>query len=358
MQKTFHILSLPHTQLTGEYVSCAYTMKALKLAKMMDRLGHTVYLYGSEDFDIEGTHIIPVTCITKSMQLGVFGRNDHTKNFYKIDWEPNSPHWTVFNSNAVKEISKTIKEKDFILTFAGVCQKQVADAFPKHMTIEAGIGYTGTFSKWRVFESYAHMHYVHGDQKDDDVKFYDTVIPNYYERSEFPFSENKEDYFLFVGRLIDRKGYRIAQDVCERLGKRLVVAGQGEFSGYGEYVGTVDAEKRGELMSKALGLFVPTTYLGPFEGVHAEALLCGTPVITTNAGVFTETVVNNVNGFRCDTFRDFINAATEVESWSPLKRAGVQSRAQDSFSMEAVAPLYNSYFDRLLEVWDEGWYSL
>lgn len=358
MKKTFHVLSLPHTQLDDSYVSCAYTMKALKLAKMLDSLGHLVYLYGSEDFDIEGTGIEPVTCISKTRQKQIFGENDHRKNFYKIDWEPGSLHWTEFNSNAIDEISKRIKEKDFILTFAGVCQKQVADAFPNHMTVEAGIGYTGTFSPYRVFESYAHMHYVHGDQRDDNVKFYDTVIPNYYDRAEFPFSEDKEDYYLFVGRLIDRKGYRIAQDVCQKLGKRLVLAGQGQFGGYGEYVGTIDAKQRGELMSKALGLFVPTTYLGPFEGVHAEALLCGTPVITTNAGVFTETVTNGVDGYRCDTFGDFVKAAIEVEKWGPTKREAILHRAQGRFSMEVVAPMYDKYFDRLLDLYADGWYTI
>src|SRR5690606_33001501 len=117
--------------------------------------------------------------------------------------------------------------------------------------------------------------------------------------------EERGGYYLFVGRIIDRKGYRIAQEVCEKLGKRLILAGQidGKFQGYGDYIGTVDTKKRGELMSKAIAVFTPTTYIGPFEGVHVEAQLCGTPVITTNFGVYTETVETEVNGYRCNTFK-------------------------------------------------------
>ena len=32
------------------------------------------------------------------------------------------------------------------------------------MTVEYGIGYNGTFAKYRVFESYAHMHKIWGAQ--------------------------------------------------------------------------------------------------------------------------------------------------------------------------------------------------
>jgi glycosyltransferase involved in cell wall biosynthesis len=132
---------------------------------------------------------------------------------------------------------------------------------------------------------------------------------------------------------------------------------RGYFSGYGEHVGVVGIEKRGELMSKAKAVFVPTTYLEPFGGVHAEALLCGTPVITTNFGVFTETVVNGENGYRCDTFRDFLAATKAVEKFSVAKRKKIRAAAQNRFSTDIVALKYQNYFDRLYDLWGDGWYS-
>lgn len=357
MKPQLHILSLPHTQLTHEYVSCAYTMKALKLAKMMNSIGYTVFLYGSEDFDLGDTDIQGITTITKAEQYKFFGDNDHTKQFYNITWNPSDGHWVHFNNNAIGEINKRVKPKDLILTFAGVCQQQVANAFPNHMTVEAGIGYTGTFSKFRVFESYAHMHWVYGNQKDDNGHFYDTVIPNYYDPDEFPFSNKREDYFLFIGRLIERKGLHIAQQVCEKLGKRLVVAGQGEFKGYGEYVGTVGVKERGELMSRATAVFVPTTYLEPFGGVHAEALLSGSPVITTNFGVFTETVEHGINGWRCDVFQDFIDGMEWAESLSKDQRLTIAVNARARFAMDFVKNQYDHYFNRLMDLYGDGWYT-
>lgn len=336
-------------------------MKALKLARMMDKLGYTVYLYGSEDFDIDGTNINGIRCITKEEQHKFFGDNDHKKTFYNITWGPEEAHWQHFNNNAIRAMREFyIRDKDLILTFAGVCQKQVADAFPDHMTVEAGIGYTGVFSKYKVFESYAWMHFIHGLQNNDNGDFYSAVIPNYWDPSEFPLADKTGDYYLFIGRLIDRKGYRIAQEVCEKLGKKLILAGQisGEFEGYGEYIGTVGVEERGKLMSEAIAVFTPTTYIGPFEGVHVEAMLCGTPVITTNFGVYTETVEQYNNGVRCNTFKDFIDAAIWAEDMVDDKhREYIQKGAQHRFSMEKVANQYDEYFDRLMDLYGDGWYQ-
>lgn len=357
------ILSLPHTQVTDEYVSCAYTMKAKKLADMLVNLGYKTYIVASEENETKAELL---TAITKKEQQQFFGEpGEYKKTFYNITWGPQDQHWVHFNNNAIKLIQEKIKPGDIIMHFAGYCQKQVADAFPANRTIEAGIGYTGVYGQFNVYESYSHMHYVHGEKRDDNGNFYDTVIPNYYDPKEFPFSKERGDdggeYFLFVGRLIDRKGYAIAQDVCQRLGKRLILAGQlGDegFSGYGEHIGTIDVKQRGELMSKATALFVPTKYLGPFEGVHAEALLCGTPVITTNFGVFTETVTNGFNGQRCDGFRDFLNAVSWAESLDAKHRRRIRKDAQNNFSMDKVSKLYDNYIQRIVDLSGDGWYTV
>ena len=322
---------------------------------MMSDLGHDVILHASEENEARVKEL--VTVITKEKQRELFGNGDHTKEFFNITWGTYDPGWVEMNSNTIRAMAERIQPRDFICIIGGLCQKVIADAFPNNMAVEYGIGYNGTFSKYRVFESYAWMHWVHGYQNDDNGNFYDTVIPNYYDTEEFPFAEKPDDYFLFISRLIDRKGWRIAQEVCEKLGKRLILAGQGDFSGYGEHVGVVGVEKRGELMSKAKAVFVPTTYMEPFGGVHAEALLCGTPVITTNFGVFTETVQNGINGYRCDTFRDFTAATQATEKFSASKRKKIRASAQQRFSTEHVRGQYQAYFDRLYDLWNDGWYA-
>ena len=52
---TFHLVALPHTQVTQDYFHCAYTAKVHGFTRMMMSLGHTVYLYAGEETTAEPT---------------------------------------------------------------------------------------------------------------------------------------------------------------------------------------------------------------------------------------------------------------------------------------------------------------
>jgi glycosyltransferase involved in cell wall biosynthesis len=99
---------------------------------------------------------------------------------------------------------------------------------------------------------------------------------------------------------------------------------------------------------------VPTLYLEPFGGVAVEAMLCGTPVITTDWGAFTETVKHGVTGYRCHTLAEFCKAAEDVDT---LKPHMIANHAISNYSMKAVAPKYTAYFEKLMTLWDKGWYA-
>lgn len=348
----FHVISLPHTNTTKEFVWCAYTEKVRRFCNMMTSLGHTVYLYGGSENEAEVKEFI--SCISEEDRQEYIARPDKDV----ILFDTSNKYWQMFNSAATVEIAKRIQPKDFICVIAGNCQKPVADFFPNNMTVEFGIGYTGTFSKYRVFESYAWMHSVYAGHRDPykvDGQFFDTVINGYLDAEMFPLVEKKDDYYLYLGRLVDRKGFRIAQEVCEHLGKRLVVAGGGEFSGYGEYVGMVGAEEKAKLMGNAIALFAPTLYIEPFGNVVIEAQACGTPTITTDWGAFTETNVDGLTGYRCHTFAEFCEAAEKVKSLDPVK---IHNRALELYSVDNIRYKYEKYFHRLETLWDKGWYQI
>lgn len=363
----FHVLSLPHTQTTLDYEACAYTSKVRKFCNMMKSLGHTVYLYASEDNDAECDELITVS--SKKDQSKWFGDNDFKKNFFNITWKGDEDHWKETNKNTIKEIGKRIKSKDFICVIAGNCQKPIADAFPKNMSVEFGIGYSGVFSKYRVFESYAWMHYIYGNLNDDNGHFYDTVIPNYFEPDNFPFKAKKDDYFLFLGRFTKRKGPEIAAEVTKRIGAKLIMAGQGVKSIEGnkiigddliiegdhiEHIGHADVKKRGELLSGAKAVFMPTTYLEPFGGVSIESLLCGTPVISTDFGVFPENIKHGEHGYRFRTIGEAVWAANNLDR---LDNKLIHDYAVENFSVERIKYLYEAYFEQLLTLWSDGFYS-
>jgi glycosyltransferase involved in cell wall biosynthesis len=364
----FHIIGLPHTEVTKEYISCAYTQKILKFCNMMQTLGHEIYLYAGGG-KTEALVNEFISCISKEDQQKYFGDNDWRTDFFKIDWDGNLPYWKDMNNKAIDEIKKRIQKKDFILLIGGVCQKDISDAFPEHIVVEMGVGYKGVFSKFKVFESYAWMHYVYGLQKFENGQNYDVVIPNYFEIDDFPFSDKKDDYFLFIGRLISRKGAHIAVEATGRLNEKLIMAGQGvikrdghKFSSKeleidGEHVthiGTVNELERGKLMSRAKAVFVQTQYIGPFEGVAVEAMLCGTPIITTDWGCFSDYNLDGVTGFRTRTFGEILYAMKNVDK---LDYKQIRKYAIDNFSTDRVKYQYQAYFEQLYQLWDKGWYS-
>ena len=162
----------------------------------------------------------------------------------------------------------------------GVYQKPISDAVGL-LTVEPGIGYSGVFSENKIFESYAWMHYIYGMLNIEDGIWYDAVIPNYFDPNDFPYKENKQDYLLYFGRIISRKGVQVASDVAKATGNKLYIVGQGSLDNYNEglslssenhivYKPAVGPEERAELLSNAKAVLMPTYYLEPFGGVNVE----------------------------------------------------------------------------------------
>lgn len=318
---------------------------------MMKMKGHTVFLYAGQYNDAPCDEHIP--CISAMQRRDVVGDAHYTS----ASFDYNLPHWRRFNEKAAKSIRERAQPQDFICVIGGLAHKQIADALPEFMTVEFGIGYGGTFSQYRIWESYAWMHTCYGSSRPYDPTgidgiWFDAVIPGYFEVEKFEFSAEKEDYFLFVGRLTDRKGFQIAADVCKRLGHRLIIAGQGRPPSYGEHVGVVGPADRSRLMSRARALFVPTIYIEPFGNVAVEAQACGTPVISTDWGAMTETVEEGKTGFRCRVLSDFLEATEKVGFLDPYY---IRQRAIDNYSLPVIADKYDHHFRRLLKLWKTGW---
>lgn len=107
-------------------------------------------------------------------------------------------------------------------------------------------------------------------------------------------------------------------------------------------------------MGKAKAVFVPTIYIEPFGSVAVEAQLCGTPVITSDWGAFTETNHHGVTGYRCRTFQQFVDATV----LAPKLNTKVIRKVAEKYSLDNVAKQYDDYFKRLLTLWADGWYNL
>jgi glycosyltransferase involved in cell wall biosynthesis/SAM-dependent methyltransferase len=326
---------------------------------MMTDRGHTVIHYGHEDSDLQCSEHVPV--LTNEDWKKTYGDHDWRKHFFKFDTADHA--YTTFNANAIAEIGKRKQKNDFILPFWGAGHRTICDAHQDMICVEPGIGYAGGhWAKYKIFESYAIYHAYYGLQAVGTCmqSNYDVVIPNYFDPDEFEFSAEKDDYFLFLGRVYVGKGIHIATQVTKAIGAKLVVAGQNDNydlskETHVEVVGYADIEKRKKLMSRAKGLILASQYNEPFGGVQVECLFSGTPTITSDWGAFTENNIHGITGYRCHTFEQFVWAAKNIGKINPYD---CRYWALNNFAMNRVAGMYEEFFDSILDIHGkQGWYE-
>ena len=378
---TFHITGMVHLPVNKEYVACAFTMKVYKMCQMLTDRGHEVYLYGAEGSNAPCTEFIQTHTLKELREAWGEGDSrfeigyDWKKKGFKHDINGKKKFITIkFYDSCIKEINKRKKSGDFFLNMQGYYFKPIMDGINFKINVEPGIGYRGsiestdTVKNFRAFESSYMRNFTYGSEhprQSISGNWYDRVIPNYFDLKDFEYSEKKDDYILYIGRLITRKGLRIADTISKELNIPLKLAGQGMKSWDGQtlvteectlkgvnldYVGFVDIEERKKLLSRAKFTVVATTYLEPFAGTHIESMISGTPVLTTDFGVFPGTVINGLNGYRCNTLNDFIeNGRKILKGPSMAKNCKIKG---DMYSLGVVGDTFNKWFE---DIYD--WYE-
>lgn len=355
----FHVLAVPHTVTRKDYSACAFTQKAYKFGKMMFRRGHTVIHYGHNESEIECTEQVSIT--DNQLYQDTYGHYDWKKELFRHNTSDNCNK--VFNERAIVEIAKRKQPNDFLLCFWGIGHAEIAKAHPDMICVEPGIGCFNTpCTPFSIYESYSVMNYVYGQEK-WQPKWTDAVIPNYFDLEDFDFNAKPGGYFMYLGRIIESKGIGIAVEIAKRTGMKLKVAGQGDFKanvGFEpppevELVGYLEPHERSVMLRGALALLAPTHYNEPFGGVTIEALLCGTPIITSDWGGFAENNVHGVTGYRCRNMDQFVWAAKNVHK---LDRHKCREFAEKNFSLEHIAPMYEEYFASVIPIFTgKGFYQ-
>ena len=109
----------------------------------------------------------------------------------------------------------------------------------------------------------------------------------------------------------------IVKEIAERHNEPIKIAGLGDvhkFQGKNmDFIGAVTGDTKLELFKKAKAILVPTQYVEPFGIVVIEAMMSGTPVISSDFGAFVETVDHGKTGYRCRTLGDYLAAISSVE---------------------------------------------
>jgi glycosyltransferase involved in cell wall biosynthesis len=367
MKPTLHVLGIPHTITRPEFSHDAFTNKVRILSPMMRTLGYHVVHYGvggAESGADENIHLL-----SEDEFYGLIGGKPDLRSaawYYHQLADASKPHYKIFNERLAGELRRRVDpERDIVCCTFGTGHKAALDLVPELTAMESGIGYPTSYLPFRVFESYAWMHNTLGREGSQDGNDYWWVIPNAVDLSEWECHPEHRDrkYVLFVGRIGDSKGMSIFAELAKyRPDLDFVFVGQGDPKPYLDlghpnlhYRPPVHGMERVDLYAQAIVTVCLTRFLEPFGQVHIESQLCGTPVITSNFGVFPETVVDGFNGYRCNTLGDDLAALELVDQ---LDNAGIQREARARYGMESVAPLYDNVFVQIDDLRRAGYYTM
>ncbi len=181
-------------------------------------------------------------------------------------------------------------------------------------------------------------------------------IPNFADTDALTFSPAvpADAPLVFLSRIESIKGAHWAIEIARRTGQRLVIAGNHAEAGHEgdywrqqiepwigcdgvEYVGPVDDAQKNALLGRARAMVVPIQWNEPFGIVFAEALACGTPVISCPRGALPEIVRPGIDGFLIESVEEGCAAVAKLGT---IDRAACRHRAEEHFSARAVVARY------------------
>ena len=386
----FHVFSVPHNPSHTDFVSCAFAQKSIKACWMLKSVGHTVYHYGNKlsvDKKYPERGVIcdeHISVTTEAQFMDAYPNSREVAGYVDPHVKTDAQVYLdrINDINTVYEFKKRYQIGDYICYIVPTLQRAiysdlVAQQLPVHH-VEFSVGYKDAYMPYKVFESPAirawhygyfsanldRYHRLSEEQKKSypydpnthlhflDIPEFDAVIPYSYTLSQFDFRIKKEDDLLYLGRMIPTKGVAKIIEIAKRAGKKLLIAGTGDFEKefgkppkHVELLGPANLDLRRELLSKVSALFVLTDYWEPFGAIQIEAMASGTPPIGPDSGGFGDIIRSGYNGYRVgmNQVEEGVWACRNVDRIDPYNLRDYALR----FTNEQNALRYNQYFQNL-----------
>jgi len=344
----FHCLSIPYAPTRKEISLCAFVQKVYKFCDEMTKRGHIVYHYGHENSKVNCTEHITVTNddILKTSY-------DNLNSWQQIGFDQNveTKAFEIFNQNCITEIKKRLKtNKDFIMCWFGFGHLKSAETFQNRaIVVEPSIGYDSMFAPIKIFETKSQMHKLYGAAQSNINFGKDYVVYPGFDKNDFTYKSEKSSYAVFLGRIVEPKGAKLAYDICNNMKQEIYFLGPNilklKDTKYCKFVGFVDPIKRNEYLSSAKFLLAPSLFTEPCNWTAIESQFCGTPVICSGFGGFSETVVDERTGFQCMNIRSIISSIQSIKKINPLD---CYDHATSHFTLQKQCESYEKIFKSII----------
>lgn len=207
------------------------------------------------------------------------------------------------------------------------------------------------------------------------------VVYNAVDLDSLPYTTDKSDYFVTLGRFNRDKNQALAAKLCRDLGYKLKMIGgvagivdpaeldtemsnptnakanTGDFQyfkrqvypllvpGQIEFMGGVPDSEKVDLLRHAKALLFPINWEEPFGMAVIEAMACGTPVVSMRRGAIPEIIEHGVNGWLADTEAEFKEYMQRVDEIDP---AVCRKSVEDKFSSRKMAENYLELYRKVM----------
>jgi glycosyltransferase involved in cell wall biosynthesis len=215
---------------------------------------------------------------------------------------------------------------------------------------------------YSLLHEHVHLVAISESQRADNPEVkYAGVVHNGIALPDYPFRAEKDDFLVYIGRANPDKGPSIAIEVARRAGLPLAMVVKKnepfERSYWDEIVApllndevevyeAISHEQKTDLLGRARAMIFPIQWPEPFGLVMAEAMACGTPVVSCPMGAAVELVENGVTGYLRDSIDDLVDAVASIGNCSP---SACRARVEAHFSATSMVEGYEALFASLLE---------
>lgn len=336
----------------------------LELTRGLIEKGHEVTFLGTGDSDIPGARMIAV--IPQALVKLPASENPlYTELSYLVQLEKKieelAPQFDIVHNHTYPEFINLFATEKITTPLVTTIHAQgtpeldaALSLFPKGYFISISQAHRKLFEKTKIYK----------------------VVYNGIDTSIYAYSEKKDDYLLWLGRLakaknpdgsyMDPKGVRWAIELAEETGQRLILGGNIEDMEFYKkdvephlndkikWVGQLSSEltltkpEIAKLMQKAKAFLMTINWYEPFGLVMAEAMSCGTPVIGFNRGSVPEIVVEGKTGFVVDQSQGVKGLKEALSKIPTIRTSECRKHIENNFSTQAMVNNYEKTYQEII----------
>lgn len=312
-----------------------------ELAKQLKKMGHETTLFGLSDSDL-GVKTI-----------GVVSSQDLREDGLALDNKFFVRRYTTYQAMALIEALKRSKEFDVIHVNLAEWQHAFLYARGENIVVTAHGNYMTPRLTKIIFKqkSGPKLACVSRYVSDNFFPEYERkyVAYNGIDIDQFKPRFEVGEYLVWLGRITAIKDPKAAIDVAKKTGQKLIIAGGIDYQDYFDenvkpyldenitYIGPVFGREKNDLLSHAKALIFTPTSEEAFGLVAAEAMACGTPVITLNKGALSEVVLDGETGFIVSDLDEMVQKISEIDT---ISREKCRQHIENNFSAKKMAEKY------------------